>query len=216
MCRVPPVTVHLLRHGEVHNPEDLLYGRLPGFRLSELGQRQARAAAQWLAGRDLGYLVASPLQRAQETAAPIAEATGLTVATDERLVEAGNELEGRRVDGAASLFADPKLWWNYRNPLRPSWGEPYQQIAARMLAAARAARDAAEPREAVASATSCRWCAPRAAPGASSWRTIRGPGGAASPRSPRWSSTATSSSGSATTNRPHRCRPAGAQVPNSR
>jgi broad specificity phosphatase PhoE len=46
---VAVVTVHLLRHGEVHNPDGVLYGRLPGFRLSDLGERQAQAAAEWLA-----------------------------------------------------------------------------------------------------------------------------------------------------------------------
>ncbi|GAB2471486.1 histidine phosphatase family protein [Jatrophihabitans fulvus] len=134
------VTVHLLRHGEVHNPEGVLYGRLPGFRLSDLGRRQAVAAAEWLAARPIGYLVASPLQRAQETAAPLAERTGLAIATDERLIEAGNKLEGRPVAGGKNLFRDPRMWWNFRNPLRPSWGEPYTEIADRMLAAARSAR----------------------------------------------------------------------------
>ncbi len=145
-----PVVVHLLRHGEVHNPDGVLYGRLPGFRLSELGVRQAQAAATWLATRPVGYLVSSPLQRAQETAAPLAEATGLAVATDERLIEAGNVFEGKPVAGGAGLFTHPAYFWHYRNPLRPSWGEPYAQIAARVLAAARRARDLTPPgREAV-------------------------------------------------------------------
>jgi broad specificity phosphatase PhoE len=137
------ITVHLLRHGEVHNPDGVLYGRLPGFRLSELGERQAARAAQWLAQRDVVHLVASPLQRAQQTAAPIAEATGLQVVTDERLIEAANALQGRQVAGGRGLFSDPGNWKYFVNPFRPSWGEPYTQIAARMLAAAHAARDAA-------------------------------------------------------------------------
>jgi broad specificity phosphatase PhoE len=44
--------VHLLRHGEVYNPTKILYGRLPGFRLSELGVQMAQAAADSLAGPD--------------------------------------------------------------------------------------------------------------------------------------------------------------------
>ena len=69
--------VHLLRHGEVDNPTGVLYGRLPGFRLSERGRAMAEMVAEHLAGadgarRDLVHLVASPLQRAQETAAPVA------------------------------------------------------------------------------------------------------------------------------------------------
>ena len=135
--------VHLVRHGEVHNPEHVLYGRLPGFHLSDLGRRQAEAAARWFSGRDVGYLVASPLERAQETAAAIAAATGADVATDDRLIEAENYLQGRNVAGGQGLFRDPANWRFFRNPLRPSWGEPYWEIAGRMLAAALSARDAA-------------------------------------------------------------------------
>ena len=137
------VTVHLLRHGEVHNPDRILYGRLPGYHLSELGRAQAQAAAEFLAARDVGYLVSSPLERAQETAAPLAEVLRLAVGTDDRLVEAANELEGRRVAGGKGLFTDPANWKYFRNPLRPSWGEPYEHIATRVLAAVRAARDEA-------------------------------------------------------------------------
>jgi broad specificity phosphatase PhoE len=135
------VTVHLLRHGEVHNPEGVLYGRLPGFRLSELGERQAQAAADWLAKRDITHLVSSPLERARQTAAPLAAATGLEITVDERLVEAENKLEGRQVAGGKNLFRDPSNWRYFVNPFRPSWGEPYRDIATRMLAAAQAARD---------------------------------------------------------------------------
>jgi broad specificity phosphatase PhoE len=141
--------VHLLRHGEVHNPDRVLYGRLPGFGLSELGVRQAQAAADWLAERDIGYLVSSPLERAQQTAAPLAEAAGLDVAVDGRLIEAANYLQGRRVAGGKGLFSDARNWRYFYNPFRPSWGEPYEQIADRVLAAAHAAREAAGDREAV-------------------------------------------------------------------
>jgi broad specificity phosphatase PhoE len=133
-------TVHLLRHGEVFNPERILYGRLPGYHLSELGRAQAEVAAQFLAARPIGHLVSSPMQRAQETAEPLAAALGLPVQVDERLIEAANSLEGRRVAGGKGLFSDPGNWKYFRNPLRPSWGEPYEQIAARVLAAVRTAR----------------------------------------------------------------------------
>jgi broad specificity phosphatase PhoE len=136
--------VHLLRHGEVHNPDRLLYGRLPGFRLSDLGVAQAKVAAEFLAPRPIGRLVASPLQRAQETAAPLAAATGLEVHTDHRLIEADNRLEGRRVAGGKGLFTDLANWRYFVNPFRPSWGEPYTQIAARMLAAMHSARERIE------------------------------------------------------------------------
>lgn len=136
-------TVHLLRHGEVFNPERILYGRLPGFGLSDLGVAQAKLAADFLAHLDVGYLASSPLERAQLTAAPLADLLGLDVAIDDRLIEAANELEGRQVAGGKGLFTDIGNWKYYRNPFRPSWGEPYAQIAARVLAATRTARDAA-------------------------------------------------------------------------
>jgi broad specificity phosphatase PhoE len=142
-------TVHLLRHGEVHNPGKILYGRLPGFRLSTTGEAMALAAAEWFTGRDITHLVSSPLERAQQTAAPVAEALSLPVALDDRLIEAGNAFEGLAVAGGAGVFRAPGNWWKLRNPFRPSWGEPYVEIAARMLAAVEAARDAARGHEAV-------------------------------------------------------------------
>jgi broad specificity phosphatase PhoE len=142
-------TVHLLRHGEVYNPDHVLYGRLPGFRLSELGERQALVAAEWLAQLDIGHLVSSPLERAQQTAEPIAEKFGLDVEIDDRLIEADNHLQGRNVAGGKGLFTDPSNWKYFRNPFRPSWGEPYAEIADRVLAAARAADNQADGRDAV-------------------------------------------------------------------
>jgi len=135
--------VHLLRHGEVHNPDKVLYGRLPGYRLSGDGERMARDAARFLADRPIGYLVSSPLERALQTAQPIAEASGLAVHADDDLIEADNKFEGDRVAGGRGLFSDPRRWRLMLNPFRPSWGEPYQQIARRMTAAALAARDGA-------------------------------------------------------------------------
>ena len=142
-------TVHLLRHGEVHNPDHILYGRLPGYRLSYRGLDQAVQAAEYLAAFDVGYLVASPLERARQTAAPLATALDLPVAIDPRLTEAANRFEGRPVRGARNLLADPRNYQLFINPLRPSWGEPYLQIAQRVLAAALSARDRADGRDAV-------------------------------------------------------------------
>jgi broad specificity phosphatase PhoE len=133
--------VHLLRHGEVHNPAGVLYGRLPGFTLSDLGQQQAELAADHLARRPVRYLVSSPLQRALQTAQPLSLALDLHVETDDRLIEAANHLEGRPVAGGKGLFKDPTLFKYYRNPFRPSWGEPYVEIAHRVLAAVHTARD---------------------------------------------------------------------------
>ncbi|MEJ5913876.1 histidine phosphatase family protein [Pseudokineococcus sp. 1T1Z-3] len=143
--------VHLLRHGEVHNPEGLLYGRLPGYGLSERGRAMADRLAEHLvaAGHDIALVVASPLQRAQETARPAAAALGLEVGTDERLVEAGNQFEGLTVGVGDGALSRPQHWWKLRNPLRPSWGEPYVEMATRMHAAADEARVRAEGRHAL-------------------------------------------------------------------
>ncbi|MFE0028151.1 histidine phosphatase family protein [Amycolatopsis sp. NPDC059021] len=141
--------VHLLRHGEVHNPEKVLYGRLPGYRLSDRGQQQALTVAESVAGHDLTYVVASPLQRAQETAAPIAAAHRLDVATDERLIEAANQFEGERVAVGDGALRQPKHWPKLRDPFTPSWGEPYVLIAHRMLGAVYRAAEAAEGHEAL-------------------------------------------------------------------
>lgn len=142
--------VHLVRHGEVHNPDGVLYGRLPGFRLSELGRSQAETVGRVLGqGHDIVSVVASPLQRAQETAAPLAEHLGLPVGIDDTIIEADNRFEGSKVGGAGGALRDPKYWPILVNPLRPSWGEPYLQIAHRMLGAVYSTLDAARGHEAV-------------------------------------------------------------------
>lgn len=141
--------VHMLRHGEVHNPDKILYGRLPGFRLTELGEQMAKAAAQGLAAQDVTFVVASPLERAQQTAAPVAAQFGLPVAVDDRLIEAGNWFEGKHVSVGDGALRDPRNWWVLRDPFTPSWGEAHAAIAERMFAAMHAARVAAEGHEAV-------------------------------------------------------------------
>ncbi len=141
--------VHVLRHGEVHNPEKVLYGRLPGFHLSDLGRAMADRIAEHLRGQDVTYLVSSPLERAQETAGPSAAALGLDIGTDDRLIEAGNIFEGKTFGVGDGSLRRPAHWVHLRNPLRPSWGEPYVEIAERMLAAIAAARDAARGHQAL-------------------------------------------------------------------
>lgn len=141
--------IHLVRHGEVDNPRGILYGRLPGFHLSEQGRRQAQAVADALAHNDVVAVIASPLERAQETAAPIAARHGLSVDTDPDLIESANVFEGKRFGPGDGAWRDPRFWWHLRNPFTPSWGEPYAQIAARMATAIDKARVRAAGREAV-------------------------------------------------------------------
>jgi broad specificity phosphatase PhoE len=141
--------VHLLRHGEVYNPEGIFYGRLPGFRLSELGQRMAERAAGFFSSRDVVLVVASPMERAQQTAAPVAAAHDLGVGIDPRITEATSVFEGRAFGIGDGSLKHPKHWKHLRNPFRPSWGEPYQQVADRILTAASDARQLAAGHEAV-------------------------------------------------------------------
>lgn len=141
--------VHVIRHGEVHNPTGILYGRIPGFRLSDNGNAQAAKVADFLADRDIVAVIASPLQRAQETAAPIAARHNLSVDTDPDLIESANFFEGKPMGPGDGAWRDPRYWWQLRNPFTPSWGEPYQEIAARMATAAEKARVRASGHEAV-------------------------------------------------------------------
>jgi broad specificity phosphatase PhoE len=141
--------VHLLRHGEVFNPSKILYGRLPGYHLSELGRQMAERAAEYFADRDVAVLVASPLERAQETAAPISAVLGLPVGSDDRLIEADNVFEGLRFGVGDGVLRHPKAWISLRNPFAPSWGEPYAQVSQRMHEAVASARSLARGREAV-------------------------------------------------------------------
>ncbi|MDQ4143427.1 MAG: histidine phosphatase family protein [Actinomycetota bacterium] len=141
-------TLHLVRHGEVENPKGVIYGRLPGYNLSERGQRQARETAQRLAERDIAAVWASPLERAQETAQAIAEPHHLEVVTDDRLLESETTLEGLTRD-ALHFFRTPKEWWHFRNPMKPSWGESFTSIRNRMLEAVREAVAKSEGREVV-------------------------------------------------------------------
>jgi broad specificity phosphatase PhoE len=142
-------TVHVMRHGEVFNPDGILYGRLDGYHLSDRGKAQAEKVADALAGNDIVLVVASPLQRAQETAAPIAARHNLPIETDDDLIESLNIFEGKRVSPGDGALRDPRNWKYLVNPFKPSWGEPYKDIAARMTTAVDKARAKAAGHEAV-------------------------------------------------------------------
>lgn len=142
-------SVHVIRHGEVHNPEKILYGRQEGWRLSERGQEMARVIGDWSKSIDLGALHVSPLQRAQETAAPIAAAHNIAITTDDRLIEAANVFEGKKFDVDLRVLKHPSSWRHLYNPWKPSWGEPYVEQVNRMLAAVFAANKAAQGRDAI-------------------------------------------------------------------
>jgi broad specificity phosphatase PhoE len=141
-------TLHLVRHGEVENPMGIIYGRLPGYNLSERGRRQAKEAAEHLADSDVGVICSSPLERALETADAIAELHSIEVEIDDRVTESQTDLQG--VGGNLRAFImSPRVWWRLRSPWRPSWGESFADVRSRMLAAAGEALHKAAGREAV-------------------------------------------------------------------
>lgn len=132
------VSVHMVRHGEVFNPDKVLYGRLPGFGLSTLGHQMAQEVADgWETTPQI--LVASPLQRAQETIAPLAQKFNVEVRTDERVIEAENKFQG--LSDMRRQLRSPKLWPLVLNPFRPSWGEPYLNQVLRVAEAIQDLRD---------------------------------------------------------------------------
>lgn len=141
--------VHLLRHGEVHNPAGVLYGRRDGFLLSGRGQKMAQRVADSIGDRDITHVVSSPLERAQQTATPLASVRGLAIRTDQRVIESTNVFEGETFGVGDGVLRRPRAWRHLWNPVRPSWGEPYKQVAARMMAGVYDARDAAAGHEAV-------------------------------------------------------------------
>ncbi len=149
MLSAMSTTVHVARHGEVENPEKILYGRQPGWRLSTRGQQMAETLGEWSKSINLGALHVSPLQRAQETAAPIARAHGVEITTDERLIEAANVFEGKSFELGSGVLKHPSSWRHLYNPWKPSWGEPYEEQINRMLAAVFAARKAANGKDAI-------------------------------------------------------------------
>lgn len=142
-------TIHFVRHGEVHNPEKILYGLQPGWRLSDRGKEMAAVIGQWSTKLDLGAIHASPLQRAQETVAPIIAKHKLTLTTDKNLIEASNIFEGKKFELGSGVLRHPASWRYLYNPWKPSWGEPYDQLISRMLKGLFAARDAAGGKDAI-------------------------------------------------------------------
>lgn len=132
---MPADRLHLVRHGEVFNPGRVLYGRLEGYHLSDLGKRMAASAAESMAGRPITALYASPLLRAQESAEPWSRLFQLPITTEDRIIEPTNKFEGSVTSFGPRMLLNPRIWsWIY-NPFRPSWGEPFAQIATRVLAA---------------------------------------------------------------------------------
>src|SRR5437588_6110299 len=96
MLSAPLLTeILVVRHAHVHNPRDILYGRLPRFRLSTQGQRQAEETARFLAARPVAAIYTSPLLRARQTARILTHyhpSVGLK--TSRRLLEVRTSYQG--------------------------------------------------------------------------------------------------------------------------
>lgn len=127
-------TLHLLRHGEVHNPRGIVYGSLPGYGLSERGRAQADAAATHLADRRVRAIYSSPLGRARETAEVVAAKLGTGVVLDDRLGEwaLGERWADVRWDDLSDRFpgeTEAYLAHPHELPFAP---EPLHAVAARM------------------------------------------------------------------------------------
>jgi broad specificity phosphatase PhoE len=95
----------------------------------------AEAVANWSKDLSLGAIHSSPLERAQQTATPISIAHGISIKSDDRLIEAANIFEGKPFGVGDGVLRQPKAWRHLWNPWRPSWGEPYKEQIARMKAA---------------------------------------------------------------------------------
>ncbi len=141
--------VHLLRHGEVENPRGVVYGRLPDYHLSAKGLTMAAAAADFFSERAVVSLFSSPLERAVETATPVARRLGLEIVTDQRLIEPWNHFEGMKFGVGDGSLRRPQHWPALINPFKQSWGEPYREVVDRMSAMMAAAREDVAGREAV-------------------------------------------------------------------
>lgn len=134
LATVPAERIHLVRHGEVNNPERILYGRLDGFGLTVRGHQMAQAVSRYFSEFPIRRVLSSPLLRARQTAEPVTASHGLAIEIDERVIEGTNVFEGTRVS-ARRIITHPRLWRHLVNPLKPSWGEAYRAIATRMLLA---------------------------------------------------------------------------------
>ena len=141
--------VYFVRHGEVHNPEKILYGQQAGWNLSDRGKKMAERIAQWSSNLKIGAIFASPLERAQQTAKPIANVHKLNISTNNDLIEAANIFEGKKFELGSGVLMHPASWKHLLNPAKPSWGEPYVDLVNRMLRALWLARDSANGQSAI-------------------------------------------------------------------
>lgn len=126
-------TLHLVRHAQHAIVGSTLTGRMDGVRLSPEGREQAARLAGRFGREPIAAVLASPRERSQDTAEPIARALGLQVETSVALDEIDvGDWQGR----AFSDLADIPLWnrWNaVRSLVRPPGGESMVEVQARLI-----------------------------------------------------------------------------------
>lgn len=115
-------TIHFVRHGEVHNPTDVMYGRLPRFRLSERGVEQAKSAARYLKDHPIVAVFSSPMLRARQTAGIIAAEHGLKVQRTGLLNEIYTPYQGKPHSVLEAIE-----WRMYEN-IAPEYEQPQDVI----------------------------------------------------------------------------------------
>ncbi|HVL26615.1 MAG TPA: MSMEG_4193 family putative phosphomutase [Acidimicrobiales bacterium] len=132
--RPPSTLVLLVRHGQTATTGKVLPGRAPGLHLADTGQAQARAAADAIASlKRVDAIYSSPLERARETAAPIAAARGLRVRADRGLLELDiGEWTGEELKAAAKR---PEWRVVQRHPsgFRFPGGESFVELQTRIV-----------------------------------------------------------------------------------
>ncbi len=141
----------LIRHGENdYSKKGRLAGRLPGVHLNEKGKQQAQELGKALAQSPIKAVYASPLERATETAEPLAKARGLKVIQEAGLIEAD---VGRWQGQSLRRLALTRYWRIIQNaPSRAGHpeGETFMQTQTRIVATLDAICARYKPREMVA------------------------------------------------------------------
>jgi broad specificity phosphatase PhoE len=128
MKKTEKTVVHLVRHGEVENPQGVFYGRIPGYFLSKNGEEQAHTLGKHLSSRPVAAIYASPLDRTKQTAQIVASyLSNIPITHDERLIEVGSPLQGQLMKDLADTFYN-----FYTDPYIAQGGETMEGIVARM------------------------------------------------------------------------------------
>ena len=121
-------TIYLIRHGEVKNPDGILYARLPNFGLTALGKKEAQMDAEFLKDKQISAIYSSPLERTKQTAEIIQKELGLTeIYFSDQILETRTSYEGKKFSSLDKLQSEI-----YLKPLAPT-DETMEDLAQRMM-----------------------------------------------------------------------------------